>query len=43
MATALPNPMLRDAARPRRHHSRLASIIGRRARAAGSWLDCVKK
>lgn len=43
LATALPNPVLRNAARPRRHHSRLAGIIGRRARAAGPWLDCLKK
>ncbi|MEJ1159926.1 monofunctional biosynthetic peptidoglycan transglycosylase [Prosthecomicrobium sp. N25] len=42
MATALPNPILRDPSRPSRRHQGLASIIERRARAAGATLDCLK-
>lgn len=42
LATALPNPILRNAAKPRRHHLRLSRIIAGRARAAGPWLDCLK-
>ncbi len=41
LATALPNPVLRNPARPGRHHLRLSRIIGGRARAAGPWLDCL--
>lgn len=42
LAAALPNPRLRDPARPQGRHARLAGIIERRARGAGPWTDCLK-
>ncbi|MGE3646120.1 MAG: monofunctional biosynthetic peptidoglycan transglycosylase [Beijerinckiaceae bacterium] len=43
LATALPNPFIRNPARPRRHHLKLAQINMARARGAGPWLDCLKE
>jgi MFS family permease len=42
LATALPNPHLRQAARPGRHHSSLAGIIARRAASSVAWTDCLR-
>jgi monofunctional biosynthetic peptidoglycan transglycosylase len=42
MATALPNPVLRDPARPSRRHQGLASIIQRRAAGAEATVACLK-
>ncbi len=41
LATALPNPQLRNPAHPSRRHSSHARTIRGRARAAESWLDCL--
>lgn len=41
LATALPNPILRNPARPGRGHARLASTNQRRAASAGDIFDCV--
>jgi len=43
LATSLPNPILRNAARPRPFHSRLAARIAARARGSYEWLDCVPR
>ncbi|RFB78750.1 monofunctional biosynthetic peptidoglycan transglycosylase [Methylovirgula sp. 4M-Z18] len=42
MATALPNPKLRNPAHPTPHQRALASIIVRRAAVADQWLDCIR-
>ena len=41
LATALPNPRLRDPARPSGRHSSHARTIRGRAGASESWLDCL--
>jgi monofunctional biosynthetic peptidoglycan transglycosylase len=41
LATALPNPFLRDAAHPNRGHMALAARVRARARDAAPWLDCL--
>lgn len=41
LATALPNPHLRDPARPSKRHSSHARTIRGRAGTAESWLDCL--
>ena len=41
LATALPNPIRRDAAHPKRGHLMLAGRVRARAREAGPWLDCL--
>ena len=43
LATALPNPILRDAAHPRPFQRRLAAGLMVRARGSGEWLDCLPK
>jgi monofunctional biosynthetic peptidoglycan transglycosylase len=42
LATALPNPFLRDPARPSRGHRLLAGRDAAKARNAGPWLDCLQ-
>ncbi|MDB5644145.1 MAG: monofunctional biosynthetic peptidoglycan transglycosylase [Hyphomicrobiales bacterium] len=42
LATALPNPILREAARPTRRHAVLAGIIARRAASGVTWTDCLR-
>lgn len=42
MATALPNPVARQAARPKPGHIRLARRVAGRAENAGPWLDCLR-
>ena len=42
MATALPNPKLRNPAHPTPRQRALASIVVRRAAVADQWLDCIK-
>jgi monofunctional biosynthetic peptidoglycan transglycosylase len=42
LATALPNPIKRDAARPGRGHARLAGIVQRRMADADEWLKCIR-
>lgn len=42
LATALPNPILRNPARPSRRHGMLTGINIRRAAAAGRLLTCLK-
>ena len=41
LATALPNPILRDPAHPRPFQRRLAAGLLARARGSGAWLDCL--
>ncbi len=41
LATALPNPILRDAAHPRPFQRRLAALLAARARGSAEWLDCL--
>jgi monofunctional biosynthetic peptidoglycan transglycosylase len=43
LATSLPNPILRNAARPRPFQNRLAARIAARARASREWLDCLPR
>lgn len=43
LATALPNPILRDPSRPRPFQRRLAAGLMARARGSGEWLDCLPK
>ena len=43
LATALPNPILRDAARPRPFQRRLAALLAARARGSTEWLDCLPR
>jgi monofunctional biosynthetic peptidoglycan transglycosylase len=42
LATALPNPIRRDAAKPGRH-ARLAGIVQRRAADADPWMKCLDR
>ena len=42
LATALPNPIRRNPARPSPVQRRLAGTIMIRARASGPWLDCLR-
>jgi monofunctional biosynthetic peptidoglycan transglycosylase len=42
LATALPNPVLRDPSRPKRRHGVLAAINAGRALGAESYLECVR-
>lgn len=42
LATALPNPIKRDAAKPGRGHARLAGIIQRRMADADEWVKCTR-
>jgi monofunctional biosynthetic peptidoglycan transglycosylase len=42
LATALPNPRLRQADRPSRRHTALAGIVARRAAAGAAWTDCLR-
>ena len=42
LVAALPNPRARDARKPQGRHARLAAIVERRARGAGTWVDCLK-
>jgi monofunctional biosynthetic peptidoglycan transglycosylase len=42
LATALPNPILRDPSRPRRRHAVLAAINAGRVVGAESYLDCAR-
>jgi monofunctional biosynthetic peptidoglycan transglycosylase len=42
LAAALPNPRMRNPAKPSGRHARLAAIVERRARAAGPWIDCLQ-
>jgi monofunctional glycosyltransferase len=42
LATALPNPIRRDAAKPGRGHARLAGIVQRRMADADEWLKCLR-
>ncbi|MDF2116341.1 monofunctional biosynthetic peptidoglycan transglycosylase [Roseiarcaceae bacterium H3SJ34-1] len=43
LATSLPNPILRDAARPRPFQNRLAARIAARARGSAGYLDCLPR
>jgi monofunctional biosynthetic peptidoglycan transglycosylase len=43
LATSLPNPILRNAARPRPFQNRLAARIAARAQASREWLDCLPR
>ena len=43
LATALPNPILRDPSHPRPFQRRLAAGLAARARSSGEWLDCLPK
>lgn len=43
LATSLPNPVARNAARPRPFQRRLASSIVARARGSAEWLDCLPR
>ena len=43
LATALPNPILRDPAHPRLSQRRLAAGLMARVRGSGEWLDCLPK
>jgi monofunctional biosynthetic peptidoglycan transglycosylase len=42
LATALPNPILRDASRPKRRQAVLAAINAGRVAGAEGYLDCVR-
>ena len=42
LATALPNPVLRDPGRPKRRHAVLAAINAGRMAGAESYLECVR-
>jgi monofunctional biosynthetic peptidoglycan transglycosylase len=42
LATALPNPRLRQADRPTRRHAALAGIVARRAATGATWTDCLR-
>lgn len=41
LAASLPNPLLRNPAKPHRRHAMLAGIVQNRAAHAGPWLDCL--
>ncbi len=43
LATALPNPILRNPSYPRPFQRRLAAGLMARARGSGEWLDCLPK
>lgn len=43
LTTSLPNPILRNAARPRPFQNRLAARIAARARGSSQWLDCLPR
>ena len=43
LATALPNPVLRDPSRPGPLQRRLAASLTRRARFSAGWLDCLPR
>jgi monofunctional glycosyltransferase len=43
LATALPNPLRRNPARPSARHATLAGTIMARAQEMGPWLDCLGK
>ena len=43
LATALPNPILRDPSHPRQFQRRLAAGLIARARVSGEWLNCLPK
>ena len=43
LATALPNPILRDPSHPRSFQRRLAAGLLARARGSSEWLDCLPK
>lgn len=43
LATALPNPIKRDAAHPQAFQRRLAATIAARARGSREWLDCLPR
>lgn len=43
LATSLPNPFLRDPARPQREQRLLVRILERRMRGAAPWLDCLQR
>lgn len=43
LATALPNPIKRDAGHPRPFQRRLANSIVARARGSAEWLDCLPR
>jgi len=42
MATALPNPAVRDPGHPSVRHRQLAATVGARARASAAYTDCLK-
>jgi monofunctional biosynthetic peptidoglycan transglycosylase len=42
LATSLPNPIKRSAARPGRGHQRLAAIVSARMSGAAPWTQCVR-
>lgn len=42
LATSLPNPILRDAARPTRHQRTLAATVQARMASAEPWLTCLR-
>ncbi|MDB5649116.1 MAG: peptidoglycan transglycosylase [Hyphomicrobiales bacterium] len=42
LAAALPNPILRNPARPSRHHAVLARIVGGRAARSAPWTGCLR-
>ena len=42
LATSLPNPILRHAARPSRHQTMLSGIVESRMSGADEWLSCLK-
>jgi monofunctional biosynthetic peptidoglycan transglycosylase len=42
LATALPNPRLRQADGPTRRHAALAGIVARRAATGATWTDCLR-
>lgn len=42
LATALPNPFLRDPARPKRGHREVAAVNMARAREAAEWTGCLR-
>ncbi|WP_306117181.1 MULTISPECIES: monofunctional biosynthetic peptidoglycan transglycosylase [unclassified Roseitalea] len=43
LATTLPNPHMRDPARPSAHHREVAGVIARRARQSGAYIGCLSQ
>ena len=43
LASALPNPFLRDPSKPGARQRRIASLIARRAAREGAWRDCLPR